>query len=184
MHDLNLQQYCLVHNMCKCFDARRGLSQSASAIEDYLAQSNIRMQKIKANRGKAKYVGMSRVNEAGIMSTLQFSVVTDGKDVYGSSSCPFAVPVKRRPAVSELLTRINWHLKHGRFDQNVKDGSVRFRCSLPAAVVVQLNENGNGLSRVVELPVAMMKDWVGPIRVVSKGENAESVFKSAIRKYI
>lgn len=164
---------------------QQGLRQSAIAIEEYLAKFSIQMEKIKSVRGKVKYTGRSRINEAGIFSALEFNVVSDGQDVYGSSSCPFVVPAKRRPAVSELLTRINWHLKHGRFDQNAKDGSVRFRCSIPVAVVLQMDKNQRGnLSRVIELPAAMMKDWIEPIRVVSKGQAAESVFKREIRKHI
>ena len=165
--------------------SQQGLRQSAIAIEEYCAKVGMRMEKIKSERGKVKFTGRSRINEDGIFSALEFNVVSDGQDVYGSSSCPFVVPAKRRPAVSELLTRINWHLKHGRFDQNAKNGSVRFRCSIPVAVVLQMDNNKSGdLSRVVELPAAMMKDWMGSIRVVSKGRSAESVFNSEIKKHI
>lgn len=46
------------------------------------------------------------------------------------SACPVSVPVDRRLAIAELLTRCNFGLLIGNFELDMNDGEVRFKTGL------------------------------------------------------
>ncbi len=46
------------------------------------------------------------------------------------SVCPANVPEERRPAMAELLTRINYGLLIGNFEMDFADGEVRYKTSI------------------------------------------------------
>ncbi len=57
----------------------------------------------------------------------QWSAADDHLSVF--SVAPMAVPPDRRPAVSELVLRVNFGLRVGSFDLDLDDGELRFRTS-------------------------------------------------------
>ena len=153
-------------------------------IEAYFEKSCIPISKAKNTTGQFVFEGIVRERpKRGDSKMVSFSVVVDDNDVYGSSVVPFTVPKNKRTEVSELITRINCRLRHGRFDQDFETGAVRFRCS-QAIGAVQLGIK-KGVCRVCELPPRMTLDWVDEIKVVAiDGKRPEEVFKRKIRKLI
>jgi hypothetical protein len=46
------------------------------------------------------------------------------------SVCPINIPEEKRPAMAELLTRINYGLFIGNFEMDFSDGEVRYKTSI------------------------------------------------------
>jgi hypothetical protein len=46
------------------------------------------------------------------------------------SACPVEAPEAQRPAVAELLSRLNFNLKVGDFEMDFADGHIRYRTSI------------------------------------------------------
>jgi hypothetical protein len=45
---------------------------------------------------------------------------------------PVNIPLEKRVAIAELVTRINYRLTHGCYEMDFEDGELRFRTSIPA----------------------------------------------------
>ena len=58
------------------------------------------------------------------------SVTSGGRAFLLYSICAVDVPAERRPAVAELLTRINVGLVCGNLEMDWQDGEVRFRTGI------------------------------------------------------
>jgi hypothetical protein len=63
------------------------------------------------------------------------------------SICAVDVPADRRPAVAELITRINFGLVSGNFEMDWEDGEVRFRTGIELT----------GISPTIELIAALVQ---------------------------
>ena len=115
-------------------------------------------------------------------SAFRYRILIDVDDtlrtivVYGVF--PIAVPEDRRPAVSELITRLNWVFTLGALEMDFSDGDIRYRtgCDVeggtltPGMVLTML---GNVAASVDRYGGALM-------RVVFGGESPEVVAQSEI----
>ncbi|MGH9068982.1 MAG: YbjN domain-containing protein [Acidimicrobiales bacterium] len=90
---------------------------------------------------------------------------------------PVPVPAARRPAIAELLTRINYHLPVGNLEMDHEDGEVRMRTSLvlgDAELTVDL------LRALVGANVMLMDRYLPAIIAVATGNaEPEAAFRAA-----
>ena len=81
---------------------------------------------------------------------------------------PEAVPVERRQAVAELLTRLNYALTIGNFELDFEDGEVRYR----ASVDVEETELTPELIKPLAAAAVLNMDYYLPgIRAVANAES-------------
>lgn len=79
---------------------------------------------------------------------------------------PSMSPVNRRAACAELLTRLNYGLKHGSFQMDMEDGEIRFATSL---MTITKEVSLDDVERLVFVNVSTMDDWYDAIMKVIHG---------------
>lgn len=80
--------------------------------------------------------------------------------------CPLRVPPPRRPAVAELITRINWGMVQGNFEMDYADGEVRCK----ATIDLEGTEPTPALLKpIVIVPLAMMDRYLAALVAVIGG---------------
>lgn len=89
--------------------------------------------------------------------------------VYGV--LPARVPVERRPAVAELLTRINYGLILGNFELDLDDGEVRFKASIAGEAPARQQ-----LIPLVATVHAQVDRWLPALAAVANGAPPAETF--------
>lgn len=82
------------------------------------------------------------------------------------SACPMVAPAGRRPAIAELLTRINFGLIMGNFEMDFNDGEIRFKTSIDVEGTVLSPEL---IRPIVNANVTMMDRYLPSIVKVLEG---------------
>jgi hypothetical protein len=94
------------------------------------------------------------------------------------SVCPMNAPGDRRPAVAELLTRVNYGLFIGDFELDMDDGEVRYKTSIdvhgdrlsPALVRPLVYANVLMMDRYLPAIMSVIYGDVPPAEAVAKAE--------------
>lgn len=115
-------------------------------------------------------VFMQMTGENGTWSFL--AMCDDLKDRFSTiSSAPIRVPVPKRAAAAEYLTRANWGLAIGNFELDYSDGEIRYKVSMDTDGI-QLNEQLIG--QAVAVNCRMMDRYLpGLMAVVFSNESPE-----------
>jgi hypothetical protein len=97
-----------------------------------------------------------------------YAQVIEDKDAFVFYALfPDAVPADRRPAVAELITRLNYGLTIGNFELDFGDGEVRYR----ASVDVEDTELQPELIKPLAAAAVLNMDYYIPgIRAVVRGD--------------
>ena len=93
-----------------------------SSVREHLIGQNLNVQLV--GDGEAITANMDLKN---LRILLAFAVQRKSKVVQIESFLPVRIPEGRRPAVLDLLSRVNWTIRTGRFVVDLTDGEVRFR---------------------------------------------------------
>jgi hypothetical protein len=105
-------------------------------------------------------------NQHGIYQV--YFTATDANDLvrvvshYGSR-----VPVDRRAAVGEALTRINWRTSIGSFDMDLSDGDVRFRIGMDVEEGLLSQKMANNM---LGFAMHMMERYHEPLMRIAFGD--------------
>jgi hypothetical protein len=74
-------------------------------------------------------VELSFTTHNGVLATW-FSIDEEDEIVLYVTRCPVFVPLERRAAAMEFLTRANFGLRMGHFEFDLEDGEVRYKTSI------------------------------------------------------
>jgi hypothetical protein len=94
------------------------------------------------------------------------------------SVCPMNAPGDRRPAVAELLTRVNYGLFMGNFELDMDDGEIRYKTSIdvegdrlsPALVKPLVYANVLMMDRYLPGIMSVIYGNVAPAEAIAKAE--------------
>ena len=91
-----------------------------SSVREHLIGQNLNVQLV--GDGEAITANMDLKN---LRILLAFAVQRKSKVVQIESFLPVRIPEGRRPAVLDLLSRVNWTIRTGRFVVDLTDGEVQ-----------------------------------------------------------
>jgi len=80
--------------------------------------------------------------------------------------CPLKVPARRRAAVAEYLTRVNWLLSFGNFEMDWSDGRAIFRAGIP---VTASGVSEKAIEHLVYAPYFAMDRYLPGLLAVALG---------------
>ena len=137
------------------------MSEVANAVREFLTSMEWQWQEL----GPTRY----RVVVPGHTSSWVWLVQWDEDDSFFSSYTfsPMNVPVKRRPAVAEYLTRANYNLRLGNFEMDYSDGQVCFKTSM---VMEGLHPTGELVKRLAFTNFRMMDQYLPGLMSVVYGK--------------
>lgn len=149
-------------------------------IEDYFQSIELRYGKEKTKDGGFMLMGVMG-GYKGIFTTFTFIIRIGDDAVRGYALLPFSISEDRRQVVAELITRINYRLKFGKFIMDFNDGEVRFQVAFPPEVLEHAPKRI--AEQLLYLPLGMIRDWVDAFdEVARRFKTPKGIVNQTLRK--
>lgn len=129
------------------------------SIHDHLIQEGLVVHPIGDAEGIVVHMTLKHLRLA-----VSFLTPEDQDYLRIDALLPVPVPVDRRAAVADFLTRVNWNMNLGRFVMDFTDGELRFRQELESREeTVDVKRAEMGLLRVCHMVDAFFPALMGVI---------------------